>query len=265
VTVTNVGIVNTLSNLALAVPAGFQLVNNTCSATLGPGLSCNAGVEFAPTVAGAQAGNLTVTSATVTTGVLVPLQGMGFDFTVAFSGSNLQSVAGGQTADYTLVLTPLQSGSGTFALACGSLPKDAVCVFNPPSETLNSGVAGNVIVGVSTGSATGSLTGNDSRAGRRKASGGWGVVPLVCGLLLLPLGWRRNRRMMKTAGRVALLVLLLAFLAGGVASCTISGGGGGSGPGSGDSGQTPAGTYTIPVVVTSMGVSHSVTVTLVVD
>jgi hypothetical protein len=251
VTVTNAGILNPLSNLALTVPAGFQLVSNTCAANLGPGLSCSAGVEFAPSIAGVLAGNFTVTSSSAT-GVLVPLQGTGFDFTVAVSGSNTQTVAGGQVASYTLVLAPLGSGSGTFALACGSLPADALCVFSPPGETLNSGAVGNVLVDVSTGSTSGSV--------RHKAPGGWGVVPLVCGLLLLPLGWRDRRRMM----RAVELVALLAFLVGGVVSCTVSGGGGGTGPGSGDD-QTPAGTYSIPVTVTSMGVSHSVPVTLVVD
>jgi uncharacterized membrane protein YgcG len=64
--------------------------------------------------------------------------------------------------------------------------------------------------------------------------------------------------------------LLGAILAGGIASCTssgggTSGGGGGSGGGSGGSGSTPSGTYSIPVNVTSMGVQHSVTVTLTVD
>jgi hypothetical protein len=60
---------------------------------------------------------------------------------------------------------------------------------------------------------------------------------------------------------------LLVFLIGSVASCTSSGGGtgGGSGPGSGGTGLTPAGTYSVPLTVTSTGVAHSVTVTLTVD
>jgi hypothetical protein len=252
VTVTNTGIVNPLSSLAVTVPVGFQLVSNTCAATLGPGLSCTVGVEFTPTVAGSQTGNLTVTSSTVASPALAPLQGTGFDFTAAVSGSNIQTVAGGQTANYTLVLMPLEGGSGSFALACGSLPADAVCVFNPPGETLNSGGVGNVMVGVSTGGSTAALF---------RFRGMWATFPFVCGLLLLPLGWRSKQRMMK----MAILLILLGVMAGGVASCTISGGGGGKGPGSGTSGQTPAGTYSIPVTVTSLGVSHSVTVTLVVD
>jgi hypothetical protein len=253
VTVTNTGILTTLNNLALTVPAGFKLVSNTCSTTLGPESSCTAGVEFAPTAAGAQTGSLTVTSSTLATGVSVPLQGMGFDFTLNISGSSIQTVAGGQIANYTLVLTPLSGSSASFAFACGTLPTNALCVFNPASETLNSGVTGNVTVGVSTGSSTAAV--------RFKGPGIWGVVPLICGLLLLPIRWKKRRKVLQTG----VLLALLSFLISGVASCTTSGGGGGSVPGSGGPGATPAGTYSIPVTVTSTGVAHSVTVTLTVD
>jgi Abnormal spindle-like microcephaly-assoc'd, ASPM-SPD-2-Hydin len=259
VTVTNSGITTSLSNLALGVPAGFQLVSNTCGTTLGPGLSCTAGVEFAPAVAGPQTGSLTVTSSTVNA-TSIPLQGTGYDFTVGILGANIQTVGGGQTASFTLVLTPVNLGSATFALTCGALPADAACVFSPSGETLNSGATGNVTLAVSTGSATRNANESARSAGGHKASGVWAVVPLACGLVLLPLGWRRRRRMIQTAG----ILLLLVFLAGGVVSCTISGGGG-SGPGSGVAGETPAGTYSIPVIVTSTGVSHTVTVTLIVD
>jgi hypothetical protein len=65
VTVTNSGLSASLTGLSLAVTAGFQLVNNTCPSALAPGLSCTAGVEFAPTNAGPQTGALTVTSSAV--------------------------------------------------------------------------------------------------------------------------------------------------------------------------------------------------------
>ena len=243
VTVTNTGAANTLTNLALTAPAGFVLVNNTCAASLGPGVSCTAGVEFAPMASGAQTGNLTVTSGAFTS--TVALSGMGFDFTVAVSGSSTQSVASGQNALYTLVLTPLSGSSGAFTFACDSLPVDAVCTFSPTAETLNAGVTGNVTVQVSTGSTAASL-------------GAWRVLPLVCGLVLLPLGWRRRR---------VLCALVLLGVLMGVASCAKSGGGtGGGGGGSGSGGNdTPAGTYAVPVTVTSTGVSHSATLTLTVD
>jgi hypothetical protein len=254
ITVTNSGAVDPLSNLALAVPAGFQLVNNACGNSLGPGASCTTGVEFAPAVAGAQTGSLVVSSSTVTGGVQVPLAGMGFDFTVMVSGASAQSVASGLSASFTLVLTPLQGSSGAFTYACNGLPANAACAFSPPGETLNSGVTGNVTAEVSTG-------GTEVSAGLRR-TGAWGVLPLVCGMFLLPLGWRRTRRILQAA----IWLALLAMVVGGVGSCTSSGGGTGSGVGADAGGlTTPAGTYTIPVTVTSTGVSHSATLTLIVD
>ena len=255
-TITNTGTVNPLTSLVVAASAGFQLVSNTCAATLGPGLSCTAGVEFAPTSAGAQTGSLTVTSATVKTGVTVPLEGIGFDFTVTFSGSSAQSVASGQNASYTLVITPLNGSSGTFAFTCGTLPANAVCIFNPNGETLNSGVTGNVTLSVSTGSS--------SSGALSRGAGMWAVLPALCGLVLLPFRWKSRRRILHWTA----LLMLAAILAGGIAGCTSSGGGkggGGGGGGSGGAGSTPSGTYSIPVNVTANGVEHSVTVTLTVD
>ena len=248
VTVTNTGATASLSNLALAVTAGFQLVSNTCPAALAPGLSCTAGVEFTPTVAGAQTGTLTVTSSALATGASVPLSGMSLDFTLAVSGSSSQTVAAGLTANYTLTITPLNGSGGTFTFACGTLPANALCLFNPATETLN-GITGTVTVEISTGKATAEL--------RNPAMGR--ILPLVCGLVLLPLGWKRRRKAL-------LLAALLSILAGGVSSCTSSGGGtGGGSGGNGGSGGTPAGTYSIPVTAASNGIQHSVTLTLTVD
>jgi len=254
VTVTNSGASDPLNDLALTVPAGFQLANNTCGASLGPGASCTAGVEFAPIAPGPQTGSLTVSSSTVTNAVQLPLEGTGFDFTVTVLGASAQSVAGGLSASFTLVLTPLQGSSGAFTYACNGLPANAACAFSPPVETLNSGVTGNVTVRVSTG-------GIEVSAGLRR-TGAWGALPLICGLFLLPLGWKKARSTLRTA----IWIALLAILVGGAGSCTSSGGGTGSGVGADAGGlSTPAGTYTIPVTVTSIGVSHSATLTLTVD
>jgi hypothetical protein len=252
VTVTNTGSLTALTNVALEVPAGFQLVSNTCAATLGPGLSCTTGVVFAPIAAGAQTGVLAVTTTTLPTGASVPLQGTGFDFTVTALGSSTQSVTAGQVASYTLVLTPLSASPGAFTFGCTTPPADAVCAFSPATETLNSGVTGNVTVSVSTGGST--------SASRFKGRGFWGVVPLVCGLFLLPAGWKRRHK----GARLTAQLAILAILAGGVASCTISGGGGTHSE-STPPGETPAGTYSIPINVTSTGVTHSFTVTLTVE
>jgi hypothetical protein len=250
VTVTNSGTVTSLGNLVLAAPAGFQLVSNTCASTLGPGLSCTAGVVFAPTSAGAQSGNLTVSSSTAAAGAAVALSGMGSDFTVTASGATKQTVAAGQTASYTLVITPLSGSAGSFAFQCGTLPAYALCLFNPASETLSAGVTGNVTVQISTG---------QSGTARLIRPAGWRVVPLLCALVLLPLGGKRRRTAL-------LLAVLLAVLAGGVSSCAGSGGGSGGSTGSTSGGNvTPPGTYSIPVTISSNNVQHSSTLTLIVD
>jgi hypothetical protein len=254
VTVTNTGISASLSNLTLSVSSGFLLVNNACGATLGPGLSCTAAVEFAPTTGGPQTGALTVTSSTVATAASVPLSGTGLDFTLTISGSGSQTVSAGQTASFLLVITPLNGSQGTFTFVCGTLPANAVCTFKPTTETLASGVIGNVTVEISTGT-VGTFVRPAGPVERR-------LIPLVCGLLLLPLGWKRRRRGL-------MLAALLSILIGGVSSCVSSGGGsGGSGGGSGGSGgsrATPAGTYSIQASAASSGVVHSVLLTLTVD
>jgi hypothetical protein len=252
VTVTDPGM-GALSGLALAASSGFVLVNNTCSATLAAGASCTVGVEFAPTSAGAQAGSLSITSNTASASGTVSLTGTGFDFSVTAGGTTSLTVSNGQTANYAMDITPMAGAQGTFTFACGTLPANAICLFNPSTETLNGGVTGNVTVGISVGQ-----SGASARLNRQ---GAFRLVPVACVLLLLPLGWKRRRKALVWCA-------LLAILAGGVSSCTSSGGGTGGGgglTGGGGAGTTPAGTYSIPVNVTSNGVQHSLTVTLIVD
>jgi hypothetical protein len=258
VTITNPDGVTSLQSLALAVSPGFLLVNNTCPATLAPLASCTVGVEFAPTGAGTQNGTLTVTDNVLATGSTLALSGTGFDFALAANGSTTQTIANGQTADYTLeicgaggcTLTPALGSQGAFTFQCGALPAYSSCAFNPAGETVSAGVEGNVAVEISTGVS--------SSPARLSRSAAWPVLPLACGLALAPFALLRRRRAL-------LLIALLAILAGGVSSCASSGViSGGNSPVSGP-GMTPAGTYSIPVTVTSNNLSHSITLTLTVD
>jgi hypothetical protein len=249
VTVTNPSGTASLTSFVLAVSAGFRLVNNGCPTTLASLASCTAGVELAPLSAGAQTGSLTVGSSTLAAGAFVPLSGMGFDFTVAASGPASETVANGQTADFKLVIVPLNGSQGAFSLQCGSLPPYSACTFDPASEGVAANSTGYEVVEISTG-----LAETTSSA---SAPIPWRRIPLACGLLLLPLALKRRRRAL-------LVVALLAVLAGGVTSCTASSGGSGGISRTG-SGITPAGTYSVPVTVQSNGVSHRTTLTLTVD
>ncbi len=250
----------TIGSISLVTSAPFSITQNGCTGSLAAGANCTASVAFAPSTGGSATGSLTISSATVATPATVALSGTGFDFTVTFSGPSSQTVAVGQQADYTLVLSPTGS-SGTFTFACGTLPSDALCLFSPSTETLNSGVQGNVLVEISTNGSLARL--GKPEWGRPSRPGIWRVLPLTCGLLLLPLAIRRRRKILQ-------LIVLLAVLGLGISSCTSSGGGtGGSGSGgsggSGGGSGTSTGTYTIPVTVTSMGIAQTVDVVLTVD
>ncbi len=248
VTITNIGTAASLSNLVLSISSGFQLVNNTCPSTLAASASCTAGVEFAPASAGQQSGVLIIASNSLTESKTVPLGGTGFDFTIAASGSTSQSIASGQTASYQLTVSLLnQTVGSTINLQCGSasypVPTNATCTFNPSASiTVGASSSSSVAVIISTGKAQSSV--------RTRGAAGWRMLPLVSGLLLLPLGWRRRRRALW-------LVALLVLMAGAVTSCTSSGIISGSGGPTTGAGNTAAGTYWISVTASSNNVQHA--------
>jgi hypothetical protein len=243
-----------IASVALAAAVPFKVVSQgTCASGLTAGGTCTASVIFQPTAYGPATGTLTANSPFVATPATATLAGTGFDFTLGAPTPSSMTVTNGQQADYTLALTP-EAAQGNFTFACGTLPSNALCLFNPATQTLGSGVEGNAMVQI--------YTGSSGQTVRAEPPAGWRAAPLLCGLLLLPFAlWRRRKAL--------LLASLTAILACGVTSCTSSGGGtGGSGSGSGSQSggsSTPAGTYQIPVTVTAMGVSHAQTITLTVD
>jgi len=252
VTVSNLSNTVALANLTLAASAGFAMASNTCGASLTPGTSCIVGIVFAPTSAGAQTGSLAITSSVLEAAPSVALSGVGFDFTASAGGSASKTVASGQTATYTLNLAPSSGTAATFTFQCGTLPLYAGCVFNPPSESIPANATGTESVQVTTSQAKAMVV-------RPLDLSGWRSFSFACGLLMIPLASRKRRRML-------MLALLLAFVVCGASSCASSGGGSGGGPGPTPTGSnTAAGTYSIPVTVSSNGVQHVVTLTLVVD
>lgn len=245
ITFTNVGPIN-LAGFTLQISSGFRLATTTCPTNLEMGASCSADLVFAPTVAGQQSGGLTVASSALAVPVQAALSGTGFDFSASISGSLSQTVSNGQTALYTLVLTPANGVSGTFTFACDSLPAIATCSFNPPTETVAANTTGNVRIQIATGHTASSIRPR-----------GW--VPALCTIALLPFVlWRRRK--------VLLQLFVLGLVMVSIASCAGSGGGSGqtASSGTGNS-NAPAGTYSIPIRINAEGVSHSVTVTLTVD
>lgn len=245
-----------IGSLTLGVHAPFILSMNNCTGSLAAGARCAAAVQFHPTASGSATGALTVTSPDLAAPFNIALFGTGFDFAVSISGAGSVTVASGQTAYYTLAITPASGASGAFTLACGAVPANSSCSFNPAGTTVSSGATGNVTVSIATGRVSSASLGSSPLLRS---------LPLACALLLAPLALARRRK--------ALLQLaILALIAAAISACSGAGGGavggGGSGGGTGGSGNnpvTPAGTYNVPITVTSAGVSHAVTLTLTVD
>jgi hypothetical protein len=211
-------------------------------------------VEFAPTGTGAQTGTVSVVGDSMKTAVQISLAGTGVDFTVTPLGAISQTVSSGQLATYNLTITPLGGVQAVYALQCGTLPAHTLCAFSPASIPISGAATGTVAVLLTTGQATAALSGPERRPSR---SGTWRILPVLCGVLLFPLALRR--------GRIPVLAALFAILVGGAVSCVSSGGGAGGSSGSSSANSTSAGTYAIPVTVSSNGISHSVTLTLLVD
>jgi MYXO-CTERM domain-containing protein len=133
------------------------------------------------------------------------------------------------------------------------LPSGSSYTFTPNGESVPAGSTGNETVEIATGSS--------SSSAHQARPGLWPALPLALGLLFAPFALRRRRPF--------LLILFLALLMGGISSCTssgiVGGSGGNSGGGGGGGSSTPAGTYSIPITVTSNNISHTVNLTLIVD
>jgi hypothetical protein len=204
-----------IGSLVLAVNAPFAVSQSTCSSSLATGASCSATLLFEPTVTGVATGALTISSPDLSGPINVALSGTGFDFATAISGSSSLTVSAGQTANFGLTINPSKGVAGTFTFACGTLPAYAKCVFNPATTTIPSGATGSVTLSVSTGTAGTAML--DTPAG-------WRLLPLTCGVLLLPWTLLRRRK-------VLLMGVLLALFVVSVSSCASSGGGSGGGGG----------------------------------
>ncbi len=254
VTFTNNGLV-ALADLALSPSSQFKLGLTTCSTSLATGASCTAQLAFSPSNAGQQIGSLSVSSSALATPAQVPLSGMGLDFTVSSTGQSGLTVSSGQTAIFTIDLATMSGSNGTFTFACSSLPANSACTFNPTSEAVSANTTGTVTAQIATGLSSTSARNIDHSANRYSRR----ALVFACGLLFLPIAFRRRLR----GTLLAAIPLLFAFA---ITSCAGAGGGGGGVPPPNPTNtNTPAGTYSVVVTATANGLSHKITLSLTVD
>jgi len=124
---------------------------STCGSSVQPSFSCAIGVFFDPATTGDQSGTLTVTTNLPTTAPSVALSGTGTSISVAPSSSSSTSavVTAGQSATYSMSITPQSGYTGTVDLACSGLPAGFTCSLSQQSVTLNSSAAATVTLTVS--------------------------------------------------------------------------------------------------------------------
>jgi len=261
VTLTNTGNGPVTITGVTTTPADFAATSG-CGSMVQPGNSCSIGIFFDPTTSGTRTGTLTVVDSGSATPQTVTLIGMGQDFDMAASSSSSATVAPGQTATYTVALTPGGGFNQTVSLSCSGAPAKSTCSLSSSSLVLNGSSPTPVTVTVMTAGTSASLfnPAGFPHAGNRLAL--WLTLPGFSGLVLLSSSNRSRKR----ARGMLYVVALLCLLGSGI---IWSGCGGGSNNAGGGSGGTPAGSYNITVTGAfthgSTTLTHSTKLTLVVQ
>jgi 6-phosphogluconolactonase (cycloisomerase 2 family) len=180
VTLSNTG--NAVLSISSIATTGDFAQTSNCGTSVAVGANCQVSVTFKPTSSGTRSGTLTVSDNAVgSASQTVSLTGTGKDFSLAVSAA--ASVSAGQSATYTLTVTPLNGFNDNVKVTCAepsSLTLSA-CTASPASVTPNGSAASTVTITVTT-------TATQSRNAPRfrfwgRWSGPWRTHP---GLLL---GW----------------------------------------------------------------------------
>jgi len=219
---------------------------------------CTILVTFTPAASGARAGAITISDNAPASPQAVTLSGEGTDFTISVppGGSTSATVSAGQSATFPLSLSPSGGFSDTVTVSCSSTIPASTCSSSPSSLTLNAPV--NVTMTVTTTAPSHSTILPVPRFSPRNFAplrAMMQMLLLLIAFLLFSIAAPRRRRswIVVTAG-----LFIFAFMSG----CA----GGSRNPGVvGPTVGTPANTYTVTVVVTTMsGATRSMPLTVIV-
>jgi uncharacterized repeat protein (TIGR01451 family) len=269
VTVTNTGTA-TLTFTSIKASGDFAETDN-CSAGVPANSSCTISVTFTPNSTGARAGAITISDNAPANPQSVTLSGEGTDIAIAPppGSSTSASLSPGQMATFPLSIAPSGGFNGPVTVTCtGAIPA-GTCSSSPSSFTLDSVVTVTTTVTTTAPSKSMMMMLPDADL-RLRTFPRWlprnlvslralaqSLVALLA-LLMFALAVRRRRR----GWLLAVAGLFLFALASGISGCA----GGSGNPGVvGQTSGTPAGTYTVTVVVkTSTGATRSLPLTITV-
>jgi len=175
------------------------------------------------------------------------------DFAITGPPTASQSVSAGQSAMFSMSLTPVGPFSGTVSLGCAIAPAATpapTCTLSTSSVQLNGGAAQTVTVTAGTTAPVSTMAAQiANRAGFSTAS-----MPLLVLVGLLTL---RRRKALSVLGALLIVAAFTPLI--------------GCGPGSGMSSHsqtapgTPSGTYTITVTATSGALTHNAVLQVIVQ
>jgi FG-GAP-like repeat/Abnormal spindle-like microcephaly-assoc'd, ASPM-SPD-2-Hydin/FG-GAP repeat len=233
---------------------------NDCSTSLAIGNSCGINVTFDPTAAGGRNAMVSITDDASGSPQTIPVSGTGQDVQISASPTS-NTVTAGQSAMYSLSISPLSGFNQSISLSCSGAPTAATCSVSPTSVTFNGGNPATATVTVTTMARSLILRGPGRPHLWRRVHFPVGLALLVL-MLVFVAGLQRLvtirqrppwRNMVATMGLVALLALMIASCGGG--------GGGGRGANSG----TPPGTFNLTVTAKAGSFLRNMKLTLVVN
>ena len=250
----------TFTGMTASSDFSIDASGTTCVTTtaLSVGMSCEVSVVFKPTVGGTRTGTLTVNDNSVTGAAqTVALTGSGEDFGLAASSTSA-SVNPGETATYTLTVSPQGGFNEQVTVNCtftAPAPASSSCAVSP--STLTPAAAGSTVKVTVTTTAASQAPMARPRIplvprGPFKLPAIW--LALLGMIAVLSVAARRSggRRAWAFLAMTALLVCLWASCGGGGGSASIPPGGTG----------TPAGTYGVTVTGTAGSLTQTAALTL---
>jgi hypothetical protein len=235
---------STSSSGASVTLSGSGTDPNSCPLTLSWSGSCGSASGGSPKLScptGVNTETLTASNGGVASSSSVQITVT--DFTVS-NQSGPATISAGQSAQFNLSIgTQYGAYNNPVALTCSSLPALSTCVFSASSVTPGSGTASSTMT-------IGTTPRSAAMRSQRPPIFYAAFLARFLAFGLVLLGGKRGR---KKLGLLLVGLTLLALQLG----CS-----GASRNGSGSTGGTPAGTYTVQVTGTAGSVSHSATLTI---